>query len=158
MAAVDYFLKIDGTNFDVNATIEIESFSWGASQSSSIGSGTGGAGAGKVSISDFNCTRVMDKWSPAMLAACCAGQHIKTATLYCRKAGSTQPDFTWKLQDCLVSSFADAGNRHGDVFPLESVSFNFTKIEYIVGPTGVDVTNDPASGVTADFFIVQTPT
>src|SRR5436309_614292 len=58
MAAVDYFLKIDGIEGESQDSkhkneIDLESFSWGETQSGTHGAG-GGGGAGKVSMQDFH--------------------------------------------------------------------------------------------------------
>ena len=58
--ASDYVLKIDGikgesTDSKHKDEIEIESFSWGATQPGSFASG-GGGGAGKVSFQDIHFT------------------------------------------------------------------------------------------------------
>jgi type VI secretion system secreted protein Hcp len=61
--AVDMFLKLDGIPGESRDSkhkgeIEIESFSWGASNSGSAAHGSGG-GAGKVAMQDFSfVTRV----------------------------------------------------------------------------------------------------
>ena len=91
MAAVDYFLKIDGipgesTDSKHKNEIDIESWSWGEANSGSHAYG-GGGGAGKVSVQDFNFTMHVNKASPKLFLACATGQHIKEALLTCRKAG-----------------------------------------------------------------------
>src|SRR5207244_10935431 len=53
----------------------------------------GGAGAGKVQIQDFHFTMTTSKASPTLLKVCATGEHIKDATLSCRKAGGSQQDF-----------------------------------------------------------------
>src|SRR4051812_11312285 len=97
MAATDYFLKLDGIEGESQAKghpneIEISSFSFGASQSGSFAAG-GGGGAGKVRMQDFHFTVPTNKASPKLFLACANGQHIKKATLTCRKAGKEQQEF-----------------------------------------------------------------
>src|SRR5262245_30104523 len=84
MAAVDYFLKIDGIRWESKADrhkheMDIESFSWGETQSGKFAVGSGG-GAGKVSIQDFHFTMRVNKASPTLFLACAQGDHIKNAT------------------------------------------------------------------------------
>ena len=60
MAAVDYFLKIDGIQGESRDDrhkdeIDIESFSWGETQSGTFAVG-GGGGSGKISMQDFHFT------------------------------------------------------------------------------------------------------
>src|SRR3954471_6625325 len=106
--ASDYLLEIDGikgeSKDDKHAgTIEISSFSWGATNSGSSASGTGG-GAGKVSYQDIHFTTSVNKSSPLLMLACASGQHIKKAVLFVRKQGGDQQEFyTITLEDVLVS-------------------------------------------------------
>ena len=134
MAAVDYYLKIDGIDGESadhkhKGEIDIESFSWGASQTGSH-SGGGGGGAGKVSMQDLHFVMKVSKASPKLMLACASGQHIKKATLVCRKAGKDQQEFLkLSLTDLLVSSYQTGGSGHSDVVPTEQISLNFAKIE-----------------------------
>ena len=134
MAAVDYFLKIDGIQGESKADkhkneIDIESYSWGASQSGTFAVG-GGGGAGKVSMQDFHFTMPINKASPALFLCCAQGDHIKNATLTCRKAGKDQQEFMKvTMSDILVSSFQTGGHGSGHVVPTDQISLNFAKIE-----------------------------
>jgi type VI secretion system secreted protein Hcp len=134
MAAVDYFLKVDGIKGESKADkhkdeIDIGSFSWGASQSGTFAVG-GGGGAGKVAMQDFHFTMGVNKASPALFLACAQGDHIKNATLVCRKAGKEQQEFMKvTMSDVLVSSFQTGGHGGGDVVPQDQISLNFAKIE-----------------------------
>ena len=132
MAAVDYFLKIDGIQGESRDDrhkdeIDIESFSWGETQSGTFAVG-GGGGSGKVSMQDFHFTMGVNKASPALFLACAQGDHIKNAILTCRKAGKKQQEFMKvTMSDCLVSSFQIGGA--GGVVPTDQISLNFAKIE-----------------------------
>ncbi len=89
--AVDYFLKIDGIQGESQDKthkneIEIESFSWGATQTGTASHG-GGMGAGRVSVQDFKFVMQVNKASPKLFLVCAQGEHIKNAILTCRKAG-----------------------------------------------------------------------
>ena len=135
MAKVDYFLKIDGvdgesTDDKHTGEIELESWSFGGTNSGSFSSG-GGGGSGKVSMQDFNFVKKTDKASAKLLVACCTGEHIKTATLVCRKAGGEQQEFLKiTLSPILVSTFQSGGSAGTDVIPMEQIALNFGKIEY----------------------------
>lgn len=135
MAAVDYFLKIEGIPGESQDSkhkgeIDIESFSWGASQSGAHAAG-GGGGAGKVSFQDFHFVMKINKASPKLMLACANGEHIKKAVLVCRKAGKEQQEFmTVTMSDLLVSSFQTGGSGHGDILPTDQISLNFAKIEF----------------------------
>ena len=135
MAAVDYFLKIDSiegesTDKTNSKQIDVESWSWGESNSggSHIGSG---AGAGKVSMQDFHFTMKLNKATPKLMLACATGQHIKSATLTCRKAGGKQEDFLKiKFENVLVSSYQTGGSSGANVVPMDQISLSFSKIEF----------------------------
>ncbi len=135
MATVDYFLKIDGvdgesTDDKHKGEIELESFSFGATNSGSFSSG-GGGGSGKVVMQDFHFVKKVDKASAKLFTACCTGEHLKTATLTCRKAGKDQQEFLKIiLSPVLVSSFQDGGSAGSDIIPMDQVALNFGKIEF----------------------------
>ena len=134
MAAVDYFIKFDGikgesTDAKHKDEIDIESWSWGATNAGAARSGSRAA-AGKVSLQDFHFVMRLNKSSPALMRSCATGQHIKSATLTGRKAGKSQQEYlTFKFYDVLVSSYQTGGSESGDVVPTDQVSFNFAKIE-----------------------------
>jgi len=142
MAAVDYFLKLDGIPGESNDSkhkneIDIESWSWGQANSGSHAGG-GGGGAGKVSMHDFNFTMRINKASPKLFLACATGQHIKEALLVCRKAGKEQQEYLKiKFNDLLVSNFQTGGSA-GDVVPVDQIALNFSKIEISYAPQKPD--------------------
>ena len=131
--AVDYFLKVDGIAGESKDTkhkdeIELESFSWGATQAAHAAGGGGGA-AGKVSMQDFHFVMRANKASPKLFLACASGQHVKSAVLTARKAGKDQQEFLIiKMTDVLVSSYQSGGSEAVDV-PTDQLSFNFSKLE-----------------------------
>lgn len=135
MAAVDYFLKIDGVDGESGdhkhkAEIELESWSWGETNAGTGRSG-GGSGAGKVSMQDFHFVMKANKASPKLMLACANGEHIKKAILTCRKAGKEQQEFLKvTLSDLLVSSYQTGGSGHSDIIPTDQISMNFAKIEF----------------------------
>ena len=131
--AVDMFLKLtdvkgeskDKTNKD---EIEIESFSWGATQLGTSSHGTG-AGAGKVSMNDFHFVMRNNSASPSLFLFCANGKHLKEALLTCRKAGESQQKFlVVKMNDVLISSYQTGGSNGGEV-PMDQISLNYSKIE-----------------------------
>jgi type VI secretion system secreted protein Hcp len=134
MAQVDYFLKLDGIKGEAKADgktdqIQLESWSFGASQQGTHGSG-GGGGAGKVLMQDVHFVKYMDKSSPKLFAACSAGTHIASAVLTARKAGDKPLEFLEiKLTDCLVSSYQSGGSGEASVVPTDQFSLNFSKVE-----------------------------
>jgi type VI secretion system secreted protein Hcp len=136
MAAVDYFLKIDGiqgesTDAKHKNEIELESFSWGATNAPAHG----GAGklAGRVAMQDFHFTMLINKASPKLFLACASGEHIKHATLVARRAGKHQQEYlVYKFTDVLVSSYQTGAS--GDFLPTDQISLNFGRIEFEYRP------------------------
>lgn len=135
MAQVDYFLKVDGvdgesTDDKHKGEIEIESWSFGSTNAGSFSSG-GGGGSGKVVMADFHFVKKVDKSSAKLFVSCATGEHLKTATLVCRKAGKDQQEFlTIILSPVLVSSFQTGGSAGSDVIPMDQISLNYGKIEF----------------------------
>ena|SRR3990172_8361155 len=132
-AASDYFLKIEGVPGESSddkhrGEIEVESWSFGASQSGSMTMG-GGGGAGKVSMQDFTFTKHVDKSSPKLFESLVTGQHLKEAKLVLRSAGGSQVEYlVITLSDVLVTSYSTGGSS-GDDRPMESFSLNFSQIK-----------------------------
>jgi type VI secretion system secreted protein Hcp len=134
MAAVDYYLKIDGIDGESSDSkhkgeIEIDSFSWGVTNGASV-TGTGGLSAGRAQVQDIHFTAKVSKASPKLKLACASGQHLKKAVLVCRKAGKDQQEFLkYVFSDVLVSSYQIGGSGHGDVLPMDQFSLAFAKVE-----------------------------
>ena len=129
--AVDMFLKLDGIDGESadskhKGEIQIESFSWGASNAGSAAHG-GGGGAGKVSMQDFSFVTATSKASPELFLHCATGEHIRSGVLTVRSAGERQLEFLKvTMSDVLVSSWQQSGSSE---IPMDQVSINFAKIE-----------------------------
>ena len=142
MAAVDYFLKIEGVDGESadqkhKNEIQIESFSFGGVQAGAHASG-GGGGAGKAQIQDFHFTTHVNKSSPKLFLACATGQHFSKATLIARKAGKDQQEYLKvTLTDVLVSSYQSGGSS-GNVLPVDQIALNFAKIDIEYKPQNAD--------------------
>jgi len=134
VAAVDYFLKLDGIPGESRdqkhkGEIDLESFSWGETNQSS-GAG-GGGGAGKVSMQDLHFTTRVNKASPLLFLSCASGKHLKEATLTARKAGKGQQEFLiFKFTDVMISSYQVGGSGAEADTPTEQISFNFAQVDY----------------------------
>ena len=135
MANADYYLQIDTIKGESEAKgfeeqMQIQSWSFGATNSGSSGVGTG-AGTGKVSLQDFHFVIQNGKASVQLFLACCQGNHIPKAVLSCRKTGGNGTPYTYytvTFQDLVISSFQTGGSDGSGALPMESISFNFTKI------------------------------
>jgi type VI secretion system secreted protein Hcp len=160
--AFDAYLKIAGVDGEVTAkgmekTVEIYSFSFGASNPTSVAS-SGGAGmsAGKVSLSSFNFMKKLDKASSSLFQSCCTGKHFDKATLTLRKAGGDGGQAVF-LEYVLTTVFVDSvqwsGSTGGDDTPTESVSFSFAKIELTYST--LDAKGSPAKAGQAAWDAVK---
>ena len=135
----DFLLEIEGikgesTDHKHAGTIEIESFSWGASNPGSFAGG-GGGGSGKVTFQDIHYTSRVNKASPLLAKACATGQHIKKAVLFVRKSGGDAQDYyKMTLEDILVSSYQSGGSSGSNTLPVDQFSLNFAKIEFAYSP------------------------
>ncbi len=151
--AVDMFLKLDGIEGESKdakhkGELDIESFSFGASNAGSTSGGTG-AGAGKVSMLDFSFATQVNKASPKLFLACASGQHIKTALLTVRKAGGQQQDFLKiTLSDVQVTGYHQGAAEAADT-PRDQVTLNFSKIH--VSYSGQRPDGSPDTPVTAGW-------
>lgn len=134
MAAVDYFLKLEGIDgespdAEYGKWIQVESWSFGESQGGSFAYG-GGGGAGKVQMQDFHFVMKCNRASPKLFQYCAKGQHIPTGKVYARKAGGKQETFLKvDFTDMLVSSWQTSGSGSSDVIPMDQCSLNFSKCE-----------------------------
>ncbi len=146
--SVDYFLKVDGIDGESmddkhKNEIEVARFVWKENQSGTFAQGAGG-GAGKVAMSNFDFVMRTNKSSPKLMLACATGQHIKEATLTCRKAGGGQQEFyKITMKDVLVSRYLTGSDGspsengqtevtaggYDEGVPTDLVSLNFAKIE-----------------------------
>lgn len=122
----DIFLKIEGIpgdspDVDHKGEIEVESFSWGASNAGSL------TRPGKTTAEDFHFLTPVSKASPLLLAAAASGKHISKAELFIRKAGDTPTDYLKiKLEDILISSIRSQGLN--EQTPEEEITLSFAKI------------------------------
>jgi type VI secretion system secreted protein Hcp len=134
--AFDCFLNLDTIPGEATAkgfekTIEIFSFSWGASSPVTVSSGKGGLSASKVSISSFNLMKRTELSSPKLFLACCSGTHIPKAVVSMRKqtgAGGQGVFLIYTFSEVMVESIQWSGSSGGDDVPTESVSLAFGSV------------------------------
>jgi type VI secretion system secreted protein Hcp len=135
VAVSDYFLKIDGIEGESQDSkhkgeIELRSWSWCETNTGSSAYG-GGGGTGKISMQDFHFTKKLDKASPKLMEACAKGKSCPTAVAVVRKAGGEQQDYMKiTFSDVFISSYSIGGSGGDDPIPMDTVSFNFGKIDF----------------------------
>ncbi|QJE96741.1 Hcp family type VI secretion system effector [Luteolibacter luteus] len=129
-AASDYLLEIEGikgesTDDKHRDAIEIESFSWGATND------------GIAKAITFSLGKRIDKSSPLLFLACAKGNHIPQAILTCRKSGGDGKPLDYyviTLSDILISSYQSGGGGGAggatNTLPVDQISFNYHKIKF----------------------------
>lgn len=133
--AMDCFLKIEGVNGESTREgfekwIEIDNFSWGASNPTTIGPGTTGAAGGRVSLHGFSFMKRSDSASAEIFSHCCHGKHFPKAKVTMLKAtGDKKPlEFlVYEFEEVFVDAVSWGASR-GDNEPQENVTFAFGKI------------------------------
>ena len=144
------FLKLDGIEGESRdarhkGEIEIESFSWGASDpGTAAGSG---ASTGRVTMQDFSFTTPVTRASPKLFLALVEHRRLKTALLTVRRAGAQQQDFLKvTMSEVQISGWKQDS---GAEVPMDAVSMNFRKVQ--IAYTGQRPDGTPGDTVTADW-------
>ena len=132
--ASDYYVLLKGVKGEsqaVNMTdyIELDSFSFGASNPADIG-GKGLSG-GKASLSDFSFTCGLDSSSYQILKSLYAGTSVDTVTFAGRKTGGGGQPYLYLqciMTNCFITGHGTGGGSTG--VPSQSVSLAYEQIEY----------------------------
>ncbi len=115
--------------------IDLVSWSFGASNSTNPAAPTAGAGAGKVTFNPFSITRKIDAASPVLYGACASGKVYPSLTfeadsVQTGEQGTPVENLQIVLTGASVRSCGSSGSNAGLDQPLESLSFNYSKIEW----------------------------
>lgn len=135
MAAVDYFLILDGIiGESKDAThagaIQLSAWGWSAQNTGTMQYGSGG-GAGRARVDDFYLLMRLNAATPKLIEKLASGEHIPRAVLICRKAGKTPHEYLRiTFEDVVVSTYSTGSAEDGDAIPMERVTLNFAKINY----------------------------
>jgi type VI secretion system secreted protein Hcp len=140
--AVSAYVTIDGREGPSTAhkgSIDVLSFSFGASQTATYGTGASGmeARAGRADVSNLTIMKVTDKLSPNLFDDCVTGNILKTVTIfYDKMLGDDSQDF-YKIEmtDAMITSVQTSGSSE---VPVESVSFAFQKVKVCYNPEADD--------------------
>ncbi len=120
--------------------IEVHSFNWGVGRG--IGSPVGAAAnreASAPSVSEITVSKAMDASSFALLQEALTGVGVPVTIDFCLTDGKKLRTYAqYKLENSLVSGYSvsSGGDR-----PQESLSINFTKIEFLFVELGIDNAN-----------------
>ncbi len=132
--ASDYLILIQNVNGESQAQgmtnyIELDSFSWGASNAASIGNS--GLSGGKASAHDFTCSFNLDKSSFQIVQNVFVGQHLDSVTFAGRKTGGGDNPFTYlqlTFTNCYLTSVSCGGGSSG--IPPMSLSFAYEAMKW----------------------------
>jgi len=128
--------------------IECNSFQWGVGRG--ITSPTGGSAdreSTAPSVSEIVLTKETDQSSPKLLNESLQGEGQTVVIDFCKTdKGKLEVYMTYTLTDTMISGFSvsSGGDR-----PSESVSLNFTKIEY--KNTGMGAANETGTPETVTY-------
>ena len=147
---VDMFLKIEGvdgesTNAAHKGWIDVQSWSWGASQPSTGGFG-GGAATGRL-VGHVTLVKRIDKATPLLFKRGSDGTVLALATVELARANGGPTYLKYELKEVLVSSIAH-GDVDGDGLPDETITLDFTgtKLTY----TQLDASGKPVGQTSAE--------
>jgi len=150
MALYLHYDGIDGeaTHQDHKKWIEISSLQWGVGRgiSTPVG-GSANREASQPSVSEVVVTKNLDVASSKIFTESVAGTKgkvVKVHVVATGDPGETYVEYT--LTNTLISGYSvsSGGDR-----PSESISLNFTKIEYKFTPAAID--NEPGTPVTVSY-------
>ena len=122
-------IKGDVTAEGHEGWVELNSFQWGVGRG--ISSPTGASAdreSSAPSVSEITVTKATDISSPKLLNEAYQGEGQTVIIDFCKTdKGKLEVYMTYTLEDCMVRgySISSGGDR-----PSESLSLNFTKIEY----------------------------
>lgn len=138
MQNTNIFLKlkgIDGESKDTKHSnwIQLDSFSWGATQpsSSQLGKGISVSGA---QIDHVHVRAPVSPASPKLMKACATGEHIDDAKIVFCKAGGDQLEYmTVTLTFVMVTNYRLSAATSSEL-PMDDFSLAFNKIEIEYAP------------------------
>ncbi len=127
----DSEIKGDSTIEGYEDAIELLSYSHGVSAMLTMDQSQQNRTSGRPSVQEFNITKYVDGTSPKLNQACCSGTDLGTVevTVGRNDEGQILPLIQYRLYQTVVSSVSVGGGGGGK--PTESVSLNFTKIDWI---------------------------
>ncbi|GMV25399.1 MAG: hypothetical protein AMXMBFR58_14300 [Phycisphaerae bacterium] len=137
--AVDIYLKLDGvpaecTDSKHKEWIQLLSFQHGMSQMGSMFSGGGQSTSGRVDVADVSVMKRVDKSTPKLNWHLATGTHIKSAIVeFCQATKDKHVFMKYTFEDIVISALQPSVSSGSD-FPMENLSFRFSKIEWEYTP------------------------
>lgn len=140
-ADVFAFLELEGIegeaqDLDYQGKIELQSFSWGASNNSSFAVGTG-ASVGKGQIHDISISMYMSRASLRLMERAVNGLHVNTGKISLLKLSGDKkiPYFEIDMDHVVVTSHNISAHGGGQL-PMESATLHFVKVKTKYLPQG----------------------
>ncbi|MFI5380600.1 MAG: type VI secretion system tube protein Hcp [Tepidisphaerales bacterium] len=141
------YMNFGGTTGDVTANgyagdIQLLSFAWGVSNSAPSASSVP-RGSGAPSISEITITKAVDKASPQLLQDTLIGQPQDVKIFFVNSVqGRLNTYAEYDLRDVLISGYSvsSGGDR-----PTESLSLNFTKVQFTSVVPNANGTTSPVT-------------
>ncbi len=137
MASFDAFLQIEGIPGESTESkhadwIELTSIGHEVRQPTSSTKGSAGGGStGRSVHSPFTITKYLDKATPKLYEAVSSGKHFKKIKIEVNRAGGDKVKYyEITMEEVIISSVTTSGHSGGDELPVESVSFDYGKIEW----------------------------
>jgi type VI secretion system secreted protein Hcp len=97
-------------------------------------------------VRDLAITKWLDRATPVLIQACCAGRQFPDATLSCRRGGPSPVRYVrLTLEDVLITSVSTGGAAGGDRF-TEEIGPNFAKFTITYTPQRPDGSAGPDVG------------
>ena len=130
--ASDYRLHINGVKGESQEEpdfIELDSFSFGASNPADVGGK--GLSAGKCSLSDFSFTCALDSASWQILKDLYKGTHVDESVFKGYKAGGDGKTYRYlevTMTNCYITAQSTGGGSSG--LPSQSISLAYEQIKY----------------------------
>ncbi|MBN9119283.1 MAG: type VI secretion system tube protein Hcp [Planctomycetes bacterium] len=130
--------------------IALTSFNWGVGRG--IGSPTGQAAnreASAPSVSEITVSKTMDKASFALLQEALKGAGMECTIHFATTDKNELRTYAeYKLTNCLISGYSTSS---GGDRPSETLSINFTKVEFLFVELGIDNANSDTPRVSYDL-------
>jgi type VI secretion system secreted protein Hcp len=119
--------------------IDVQAWSWGATNPATVATGSTGVSTGKVSVADLTLQKALDAASPKLFELVTIGTHTPTAILTARRDSDGLEYLKITLTDVVVSTQQLSGSSER---PSESVGLSFAKVlvQYRSGPTATWIT------------------
>jgi type VI secretion system secreted protein Hcp len=110
--------------------MELFSYSHGIAQNVTANVSNKDRTTGRPIHQDFAVTKDVDQTSPSLLQACNEAKVYPEVliTVGRNDNGTILKLFTYKMEDCIISSISVSGGGGGK--PIESITFNYAKIEW----------------------------